>query len=263
MPFLPTGSIRRMWRGPDEIAALFHGGTEIWRKPAAPTIADLYGTGLGQVPTDFIPNNASLSGAQVATLPNSGGAGAAFDLTAQAGSDITLSGDYLDIDNTSATSYLSSANLMDLMGTRLFMVEDLSLAVDPVYILGKSTAPPTNIRFRPQNDQIGLLRNNGGTNELVTLAWPGISSGLHLVEIEMIPEQARLFVDGVQMDVEALPVGWTDYLINRIGRGQANPGVSGLLGRQVVMITDGSSAYDDHVALIRSELAAQYPGLSL
>lgn len=263
MPFLPTGSIRRMWRGPDEIAVLFHGGAEIWRKPAAPTIGDLYGTGLGQVPTDFNPSNAALSGAQVATLPNSGGAGAAFALTAQAGSDITVSGDYLDIDNTVVTSHLNAANLMDLMGTRLFMVENLSLVVDPVYIMGKSTSPITNLRFRPTVGQVGLMRNNGTTNELVTLAWPSISSGLHLVEIELISGQARLFVDGAQTDVLTLPAGWTNYLINRIGRGQAGPGVSGLLGRQVVMITDGSSAYDDHVALIRSELAAQYPGLSL
>lgn len=241
----------------------FGGGWGAGGGVSLPAIADLYGTSIGQVPTDYIPSNAILSGEQVASLANSGGAGSTFDTTAQAGSDITLSGDYLDIDNTSVNSYLNPANLMDLMGTRLFMVENLSLLVDPVYVMGKSTAPTTNIRFRPQNDQIGLLRNNGTVNETVTLAWPGISSGLHLVEIEMIPEQARLFVDGALMDTQVLPVGWTDYLINRIGRGQANPGVTGLLGRQVVLITDGSSTYDPQIAAIRAELAGEYPGLSL
>lgn len=246
----------RMWAG-SEVDALWAGGQR-WLRP----ISTLYGLGPGLVPTHWDPASALVNGAgDVTAVPNLGAAGAGYD-AAPAGS-----GAIKRIDGKLAltgANYLSVPGTPDLMGTRCFIVAELTFPVRLTYFLGNVAAGNNGnaqARFDSQTKTILLQRNDGsGYTNAPALGWPDMSEGLHLIELELLPSTLKLFVGGVQKSSVATPA-WPNFPVSRLGIGQSTPGITGKLGDIVPMITDGSAAMARSIGIIRRRLAEKHPGL--
>ncbi|WP_145399628.1 hypothetical protein [Paracoccus sulfuroxidans] len=249
-------SAHRIWAG-SEVDALWAGGRR-WLRP----ISTLYGLGAGLVPTHYDPAKAGVNGSgEVTSVPNLGAAGAAYGAAPAGTEAIRISGGMFAL---TGANFLNVPGAPDLMGTRCFIVANLTFPVRITYFLGNIVAGNvgnTNARFDSLTKAILLQRNDGSGNIAApNLAWPDMAEGLHLIELEILPSTIKLFVGGVQKASVATPA-WPNFPVSRIGIGQASPGITGRLGDIVPMVTDGSAAMARPIGIIRRRLAEKHPGL--
>lgn len=242
--------------------AINRGGLSNARRVApapAPTLSAYYGTGMGQVPLHLNPSDAVMSGADVASIPNSGGAGAAFNATATT-TGITRSGNLLTVPSTSV--WLNLANAADLVGTRMFFVAALAAGLTgAINFTGRSEASVdggrANIRWDITNSRFQLQRYNGTAFDSALLPGSGpLGAALHLIELEVAGGTARLFVDGVALGTAA--VAWPNLLSDRIFAGHSAPFFTGQAGDVLSVITDGTPARDATMLAVRQIIAAKH-----
>lgn len=218
----------------------------------APTLADLYGTGLGQVPLHLAPEDAVLDGSDfVASLPNRAGNNSATAST----TGITRSGNLL---TTPGGPFLSLAGAVNLFGSRLFLVAALAPAAvgTGVRLAGRnaSGSDRTEIHLNAPNNGIGLRRWNGTVYEAFNVPLPAATgSAMHLIEIEITGGTARAWVDGeTNGSGVAVPAGWTDFLVDKVLAAQNAPAFSGQAGDICALLVDGNQAAE--IATIRSAI---------
>lgn len=245
----------RQWQGkgpgpqPFSLARAMAGGAS---SPPADPLAALYGVGMGQIPLHLAPEDAVLDGGgNVLTVPNRGGAGAAFGATST-GTGMTRANGRLQIP---AEVWLTLANHADIVGTRFFFVAALpaGMANDAVRFLGNTAV--NLARIRALAGEVLFQRN--GVN--LTLAGVSPGSALHLFEIEIISGgTSRLFVDGAQASSAATPATFTDFLVNRVFAGPSVPSFTGQAGDVLSVITDGTLARDPTMLTVRQTLAAKH-----
>ena len=241
--------------------AINRGGLRNARRgvPADP-FADLYGTGLGQMPMDIDPAAAVLDGSgNVTSIANKGGAGAAFDATATA-TGITRTGGLLNVPDTSV--YLSLANAADLAGARLFMVASVSPALtDRVnfagHAVGVSDGQRTNIYWEASQQRLLLQRRDEfGLKDTAIPSSAALPAGLNLIEVEIAAGQARFWINGTLRGTAAF--SWANFYLTRIFAGFSIPFFAGQGGRIQSVITDGTPALDPVMLRVRQTLAGQF-----
>lgn len=240
--------------------AINRGGLRNARRGAvAPSLSAYYGTGMGQVPMHLAPSAAVMNGADVVSIPNSGGAGAVFNATAT-GAGITRAGNLLTVPATNV--WLTLANPADLVGTRLFFVAALTDGLTgAINFTGRSEASVdggrANIRWDITNSRFQLQRYNGTAFDSALLPGSGpLGAALHLIELEVAGGTARLFVDGVALGTAA--VAWPNLLSDRIFAGHSVPFFTGQAGDVLSVITDGTPARDATMLSIRQFLATKH-----
>ena len=241
--------------------AINRGGLRNARRgvPADP-FADLYGTGMGQMPMLYVPEDAVLDGTgNVVSIANRGGASAAFAATAT-GTGITRTGNLLTVPATN--TWLALANPADLIGTRLFMVA----AVDPaatgiINFAGRFGAEAagerSNVRWDLANNRFMIQRRNAAAAwDILTLNGTALGSALHLLEIEFAGGTSRLWIDGALQS--SMANAWPDLRVDRIFAGTLTPFFLGTAGIVGTVITDGTPALDPVMLRVRQTLAGRY-----
>lgn len=245
--------------------------TDIRRTPPAPSLAAYYGTGLGQVSLHLAPEDAVLDASgNVLSVPNKGGAGAAFAATAS-GIGVKLAGNRLSLPNDGSRRFLQLAQPANFLGVRMFAV----VAFDPA----PSSSPFVGIAGRVGNTEPGnrtVIRTSGDGRNMALTRWSGSAddsvfvtgtlhpgTALRLVEIEIAGGFVRSWLDGAPNSASVtVHPGWADFLVDRIFSGSVTGTVTGQAGDVVSMVTDGSAAMDVRAAEIRSIIAAKH-GITL
>lgn len=237
--------------------AINRGGLRNARRtaPAPATIASFYGVGLGQVPMHLDPAAAVMSGADVVSVPNSGGAGALFNATKAGTGSITRDGNLLQIG--AAGPYFGLATAADVYGTRVFFVASLNIAIANFpRFLGSVTH---NTLARMDDDTGQFLFQRDGISRPFTGVAPG--TALHLFEIAMEAGVASLWVDRTQVGSAAVP--WTDFRADRLLAANTDLNTFvGAVGDLVSLIVDGTGNQAAQIATIRNVLAAKH-GITL
>lgn len=248
--------------------AVNRGGLLNARRTASATIADLYGTGMGQVPLHLDPMNAVMNGSVVQSLPNVGGAGAAFNATA-GGVTITRTGLLLDL--AVAADYLQLANPADLQGVRVFVVARRSTPGQAFFMGGTAAANGgTAVNMRWTHLTLADGATLGSRVQLQPLGYasggfPRNVGNLVLYEFELLPTTWTVWTNGVVAEGGPVAGTYGSALMDQIGRsdgGTSTPSFSGGLGDMVSLIVDGTGNQAAQIALIRQSLAAKY-GLTL
>lgn len=228
---------------------------------AVPSIASLYGTGLGQVPLHLDPANAVMSGADVVSIPNSGGAGAALNSTANT-TGITSSDNLLTFPDGNTTRWLNLPGTFNAIGMRLFFVARFAAMGTFQTLAGRSSGTGsgarTNIRLTNTSNGFLLQRWDGTIFDGPMVNTSAVGTVLHLFEVEMLAGGMSVWMDGQTASV-ALPT-WPDFMIGRIFHGHSTPCFSGDAGDVVTLAVDGNQA--SQIATIRNALAAKH-GLTL
>ena len=234
--------------------------------PADP-FADLYGTGMGQMPMMLDPLDAVLDGSgNVVSIANKGGAGAAFNATTSA-TGMTRTGNLL---STPGGVWLSLANPADMIGVRLFIVAALDPAAvgTAVKLAGRSAGTATGqrseVHLSPSNTSLALRRWDGGAfiNAASVVLPSATGSTLRLIEVEFAGGSIRSWMDGVGGAAVTAPADWPDLLVDRLLAGYGAPTFSGQAGVVASVITDGTPARDATMLAVRQTLAARY-GIAL
>lgn len=224
--------------------------------PETVPIGALYGTGPGEVPMDHKYAEGTASGGNITAVPNSGGAGAVFNLTAFG--TIPISGQAVDLD---PSDYFTLASRADLSGTRLFIVADIRAFTSNQYFAGQNGSAGeggnTNVFLLSGGATLRIAKNTGtNINADIPLS-PAVSAGLRLYEIELTTGgNATVWVNGEQRGMIANP--HNGYNILRIAAGQStgSAGLNALLYRSLSLIQGGD--YEANVASIRAELDTEY-----
>lgn len=234
--------------------------------PADP-FADLYGTGLGQIPMLLDPLDAVMSGANVVSIPNKGGAGAAFNATVMGtGAGMTREGGLLV--KTSTTNYLQLSSPADLVGARLFVVSAVApeaIGTGP-RIAGRdfqsAAGDRTDMNVSIPNSAIAVRRHDGaGMPGVLSGTFPADPGGvLRLYEMEMAAGLFRVWVNGTQVAPVAYNV--PTFIVDRVLGGLTTPYFTGLAGIAGSVITDGTPAMDPVMLRVRQTIAARY-GITL
>lgn len=230
----------------------------------ADPIAALYGAGLGQIPLHLRPEDAVMDAqGNMIRIPNKGGAGALFSATAN-GTGITRSGILLDIP---AASYAALSTVVDLVGTRLFMVVRLGPGIAGtrrVQFAGRSAGSAAGDRAEINYEPglyFGLSYYNGATWTGIASSPVSVEGSLCVIEIEAAAQLFRVWHNGVF--VSSVPQSFPTFLLSRVwGVFNNSAGFQGQAGDVVSMVTDGSAAMDAPATTIRRVLAAKH-GIAL
>lgn len=226
---------------------------------AAPTpdpLAAYYGTGLGQIPLRLDPLDAVMSGTvNVASIPNKGGAGAAFNATSNGTTPITRSGGLL---NFTATAQAQMAMPADFFDVRLFaVVQRPSQPSSFSTVLRSATSGEGNGDFRLDEDGAAHLRyrvykRQNAANAYVTTNYTPIRTDLHLIEFEMLSSGAAYCaVSGAPITIAAQGVLPPLPL-------QIFGGALFSMGEAISVITNGTAAANPAIAAVRAHLATKY-----
>lgn len=223
---------------------------------AAAPFAAYYGTGLGQIPLHLDPARAVVSGGVVTSIPNAGGAGAAFNATPSG--SVTISGGRLVA--TSTSDYLSLANLADLVGTRFFIVARMTNDESTsVTFAGRSDGAlanqRVNLRWQTNGMAYSIWDGAAFQTPVVSNTTDRLGAATRLIEVG-IAGNIRFWIDGVLKDTDANP--FSQFLINRLLGGHNPPFFTGQVADILSMITDGSAAMDARAVQIRQLLAAKH-----
>lgn len=222
-------------------------------RPQAGTMADNYGVALGQIPLHLQPEDAVVDpDGNVLSVPNRGGAGAAFNA---AGQGLTRSGALLQV---TSSGVLRLDNPADLQGVRLFVVMRRS-ATGQAWFAGGPSGSGAAIRFTHSNMPDGAaastlqLSNLGSVGPL-----PRSLYTLVLLEIELTAAGLRAWLNGVAA-ANPGPGSPSPYPLVNIGaKPPDTPSYTGLVGDIVSLITDGSAGLDARALSIRQALAAKH-----
>lgn len=220
---------------------------------AAPTIASLYGTGLGQVPLHLNPATAVLDGSNNVTgVPNSGGAAATFN-AAVVGSGITRSGNLLTVNAVTAAASLAAP--ADLVGARLFIVLQPASTANSYRLLGHPAT--TVIRLNPT--ELVFWSSDGGIT--TTITGMSLIGALSLIEVEMVAGTVRAWKNAALIGTQTR--AQATFPLSNIGRGNVG-GLEyvGTMGDITSLIVDGSGNQSAQIAIIRQALAAKH-GITL
>lgn len=219
-------------------------------------LAELYGTGLGQIPLHLAPEYAVLDGSgNVVSVPNRGGAGAAFD-SAATGSGILIADGMFSVPTFGP--YLQMGAAADLVGIRAFFIGQPSADLPHDARIMGSADHNTHVRVNRVNSRISLFRGGETVN---TGGFHGPPAALRLYELEITGGAVRVFINGAQSGTTD-PLAWPDMKIDRIFSGQSTYPFQGLAGAFASVITDGSASYDPVMQQVRQVLAAKH-GITL
>ena len=214
-----------------------------------PSIAALYGTGMGQIPFHLAPEDAVTDvDGNVTAIPNKGGAGAAFDLSVT-GSGVTKQSGLLNISSTTVLANMASP--ADMLGTRMFFVAQPLVSTDSYRYFGSS-----NTATRVGAGKIIVFRSGPSTTGTISTGVPSITTPT-LIEIETDGTSVRAWFNGTSVGTASFAVA--AFPIDRIARGNGTGAeFVGLMGDVVFLVTDGSPAMNTPADTIRGYLAAKH-----
>lgn len=244
---------RRAWLNGAPQSGLFIGGQKVWAAAAPDSpLAPFYGTGPGQIILHLDPMRAVMSGVQVATIPNSGGAGAAMDATAEGA--ITRRGALLEIQ----ASLLQTAAPVDLAQARLLMVIESDTPLNNRQYLGRNvgTGDGDRVGFNWQPGSARTLpqRWNGSTNTQIVVSGLTFGTDLTVVEMELSGGQFRCWINGVA--TAAVNSAWPDLIVDSFfGVNNPVPNFVGIAG-DVLAVRSGGDG--DAIAAGRAYLFGKH-----
>ena len=256
---LDLKNAKRIWHGGQEVTRLWAGGAA-WVKPnPAPSLTAHYGTGAGQVLIDWRVDAPVLSGAQVQSVRNDGGLGAAYNLV-QRGTQplpdasgltmITGGGKQLQITD-SASIDLITTHVSIIVNTRAATAISSLFAQDANTGMAYLEFVSTFVRFRAR----------GGTI-LGTISYPDMDA-LRLFEVRWNGATAHLAINGAIIG-SVVTTTQTDWPMRFVGGGRIDRpahGFIGSVGRTVMTKVQAGysmAAPEPAVLAARQELAAQY-----
>lgn len=252
MPKLDLTTAKQI-KGPWGEARRLKGPGYAWAK--FDPLGAYYGVGLGQIPLRLDPLDVVMDGANVASIPNLGGAGAAFDATSNGTTPITRSNGLL---NFTATAQARLAMPADFFGVRLFaVVQRPSQPSSFSTVLRSATSGEGNGDFRLDEDGSARLRyraykQQSSANVYATSAYTPVRTDLHLVEFEMLSNgTAYCAVNGVSIAVTVQGIS-PPLPVQILG------GALISMGEAISVITDGSSTVNPTIDAVRNHLAAKY-----
>lgn len=242
--------------------------------PDVEPISAMYGTQAGQVPMRLQSSQAVMSGENVQSVPNAGGAGAAFDLIAGTAA-ITRTADGKAMDLTPEEwlrfSNAPTNSYPDLMNTTIFIVAAVTLGGVDQYFMGNGN-PQANVWLVSTGAQMRFSRRNPTTNSVETVIVnlsPAVSDGIRTYEIEFTPGtpaangQTSGGVINVRVNGElrgSAPHPYPEFRVWNFSAGQNPVNGNGLRAQvyDTLSIIRGG-AHDTRVPAIRQQLLSLYP----
>lgn len=235
------------------------------RGDPAPSLADYYGTGPGQIPMDIRlddPAKVTLSAGLVTGVVNDGGAGALFNASAPAGREPT----YYPSPGEAyfgAGSWreLIFANAADLYNTHVMI--PLNIPADyPIstnasrFLVGGQSS--VGVR-RPDADTLFIWVSSNDSSAIgVTVPF---TAGRRIYGLRMASGKMRLERNGAPVGSVSIP--HIAFPVDRLGNSTTNaPGVGkiwpSVIGRVISVVVENDTATYPAIDLAQAELAAQY-----
>ena len=242
--------------------------------PDIEPISAMYGTQAGQVPMRLQSSQAVMSGENVQSVPNAGGAGTAFSLIAGT-TAITRTADGKAMDLT-PEEWLRFNNVAStagpyLMNTTVFIVAAVTLGGVDQYFMGNGN-PQANVWLVADGTQMRFNRSNPTTStfETVTVTLsPAVEVGIRTYEIEFTPGTPaangqttggviNVRVNGVMRG--SAPHPYPEFRVWNFSAGQNPVNGNGLRAQvyDTLSIIRGG-AHDTRVPAIRQQLLSLYP----
>lgn len=255
MPQLDLGRAVQLAHAGLHVEEIGHLGAQRWQRPQQ--IAEFYGTGPGQIPMDHRYAQGTAVGGNITAVPNLGGAGAAFNLTAVGAIPVTA--DYVTMEPSARFEVATRA---ELVGTRLFIVADILAFTSNQNFAGRNVGgETTNIFLNAAGDRMTVNRNpgTGFVNAQINLS-PPVAPLLRLYEVD-VPSGGDLAVLVNTQLRGSVPTPFTTFGVSRIAAGQSiSSGLNARLYRTLLLIKGGD--FDAGVAVVRARLNDLY-GLGL
>lgn len=231
-----------------------------------PSISDFYGTGPGMIPMDLRLDEPVISGADVMSVRNDGGAGSMFAVSSQTGTRPRWVGDMAVFEtSTGSKAGLDFANAPDLFGTHvIFAVLDTAVSNGFRYVLDTGSDGTEEAMFTVDSGTLNrsvLFRSSAaGSGAVASFFLPLGTNSWSIVEFRIADGMTSMWLNGGLIKTVATPT-FTQFLAYRIGyhSNDARPWRRGI-GRLVSVVT----AQSDHatpepvVLAARAQLAAQY-----
>lgn len=227
----------------------------------APQLSDFYGIGPGQIPGDWRIDDPVLSGSDVTSVRNDGGAGALFALGRRGTKPYpTREGLYM---RTGAGRQLQMANPADLVGTHFMAVLDTTGVTGTKALLSQDGTSQS--AYYETRNNLFVIRDPAG-NLLATISYP-TATGPALFEMRWTGSLVHLILNGtiVNSVTTAATASWPARNVGGGRDDRDDQGFNGLIGRCIsVVIAPAKSAADPEQAVLvaRQVLAAQY-GITL
>lgn len=228
---------------------------------AADPLAPLYGTGLGKISLHILASDAATdTSGNVLSIPNKGGAGAAHNVVA-GGAAIAKTGNTMLM--PSASAWLDMASALDMEGTHLMFVAELS-ATNWRVIASSSSGL---VRFSRGNTTRRLRFESGAEFYESTGAFSAVGhdTQLNLYQIEKAAGRVKLWVNGTLISDDPVTAVVTGpYPITRWFAEQS-PSKNDWIGRVgeiAGVVTDGTAAATPAIDALRSSMVSKY-GLAL
>ena len=257
--FLDLKNAKRIWHGGQEVTRLWAGGGA-WAKPnPAPSLAAHYGTGAGQVLIDWRVDAPVLSGAQVQSVRNDGGLGAAYNLVQRGTQPLPDASGLTMITGGGKQLQITGTASVDLIAAHVSIIANARAATAISAILAQDAG--TSQAYLEFSNTFVRFRARGGTI-LGTINCPDVDA-LRLFEVRWNGVNAELAINGAVIGSVAT-ASQANWPMRFVGGGRIDRpahGFIGPVGRTVMTKVQAGysmAAPESAVLAARQVLAAQY-----